>query len=122
MGGLVRQGETMKFVGLMLALVALVGCATPQVTMPVGVASVAYAQARADYATAAILVTQACVAGKLDKQACDAAAAIDVRAKVLKQSIESALMNPSQPIDWGQVLQYTASVAELLIKVGVLVP
>jgi hypothetical protein len=91
-----------------------------QVTLPVGVASVAYAQARADYATATVIVTQACTAGKLSKEACASAKVIDARAQILRQSIEAALMNPSQPVDWAQVLAYTASVAELLLKLGVL--
>jgi uncharacterized lipoprotein YajG len=110
----------MRTLGLMLALVLLAGCAPMQVTLPVGVASVAYAQARADYATATVIVTQACKAGKLSVEACASAKLIDARAQILRQSIDSALMNPSQPVDWAQVLAYTASVAELLLKLGVL--
>ena len=109
----------MRTLGLILALVLLAGCAPMQVTLPVGVASVAYAQARADYATAAVIVTQACKAEKLSQEACASAKIIDARAQTLRKSIESALMNPSQPVDWAQVLAYTASVAELLLKLGV---
>lgn len=111
----------MKLVGLLILSMVLIGCATPQVTMPVGVASVAYAQARADYAIASVIVSRACTSGQLDAAACTSAAAIDTRAKILRQSIEAALMNPSQPIDWAQVMSYSASVAEMLIKLGVLV-
>ena len=105
---------------LLLIPLILISCAGPQVTMPVGVASVMYAQARADYATVKLLVIQGCAVGKWDKEACDAAKAIDIRAQTLKQAIEGSLLNPQQPVDWAQVLQYTASVAELLLKIGVL--
>jgi len=110
----------MRHVILIVLGTLLAGCAPMQVTLPVGVASVAYAQARADYATATVIVTQACTAGKLSKEACASAKVIDARAQILRQSIEAALMNPSQPVDWAQVLAYTASVAELLLKLGVL--
>jgi hypothetical protein len=101
-------------------LLGLVACATPQVTMPAGVASVMYAQGRADYAVAKVLVTQACKAGKWDKAACEAAKEIDLRAQTYRSAIEGALINPTQPVDWAQVLAYTQSVSELLLKLGVL--
>jgi hypothetical protein len=109
----------MKILGLVLSLFVLVGCAPIQVSIPAGVASVAYAQARSDYATATVIITQACKAGKLSPEACASAKQIDARAQILRASIEGALMNPTQPIDWAQVLAYTASVSELLLKLGV---
>lgn len=109
----------MRLVLLALCL-TLVACGAPQITIPAGQASVMYANARADYATAKIIATQACVGGKLDKQACDALGVIDLRAQTLRQSVEAALMNPTQPIDWAQVMSYTASVSEMLIKLGLL--
>jgi len=112
----------MKKIGLFCLLFAILfGCATPQVSLPAGVAAVMYANARADYATAKVLITQACKAGRIDAEACEAAAQIDLRAKIYKESIEAALMNPAQPIDWAQVMKYSEEVAGLIIKLG-LVP
>ena len=108
------------FLVLLLCVGVFAGCATPQVTLPAGVASIMYAGARADYATAKVLVIQACKSGKMDKDACDAAKAIDLRAQIYRQSIEGALMNPQAPIDWAQVMAYTAGVAEILLRVGLI--
>jgi hypothetical protein len=112
----------MKTLGLVVMLVLLlVGCAPTQVALPAGVAAVMYANARADYATAKVLITQACKAGRIDPDACEAATAIDLRAKIYKDSIEAAMMNPQQPIDWAQVMKYSEEVAGLIIRLG-LVP
>ncbi len=111
----------MKRIGLScLLLVILLGCTTPQVSMPVGVASVMYAQARSDYATAKVLVSQACKSGKWDAEACEAAKQIDVRAQVYRQAIESSMMHPQQPIDWVQILQFSEAVAGLILRLGLM--
>ncbi|MFB3816157.1 MAG: hypothetical protein ACE147_00720 [Candidatus Methylomirabilales bacterium] len=112
----------MTRVGLLLlvALVSLVACATPQVTMPAGAAAVLYANARADYAVAKVLAGQACKSGKLEGEACEALAQVDVKAKIYRDAIERALLDPTQPVDWAQVVQYSGSVVELLVKIGVL--
>lgn len=110
----------MRSIPILLLATLLSACAAPTVSIPVGAACIAYGQGRADYAKADLIVTQACKAGKLTADVCEMAKAIDVRAKVLRESVESALLNPAQPIDWGQVMQYSASVTELLLRVGVL--
>jgi hypothetical protein len=99
----------------------LVGCATPQVTMPVGVASVAYAQARSDYGALRVIATQACQKGKLDKATCDQLAQVDTRMQVLRQSVEKSLLDPQTPPDWAAILQYTEAVMGMVVKMG-LVP
>jgi hypothetical protein len=110
----------MRVCGLILAVALLVGCGAPQITLPMGQAAIFYAQARADYATARVIITQGCSGGRIDKAACDALTVIDTRAQTLRQSVESSLANPSQPVDWAQVMSYAASVSEMLIKLGVL--
>lgn len=107
----------MKSLILVCCLFA-VACGTPQITMPVGTAAVMYGNARADYAVGKLIVTQACVSGKLDADTCKMAADIDVKAIVYKDAIEKALLNPSQPVDWGQVMAYSETVVGLLIKLG----
>jgi hypothetical protein len=109
----------MKILATLLCLL-LAGCATPQVSMPVGVASVMYAQARADYAVAKLLTIQGCASQKLDQTTCELARQIDVRAKVYKETIEASLLNPTQPVDWAQVLKYVEEVSGLLLRLGVL--
>ena len=108
------------FLCLLSLTLLLSSCATPQVVLPAGVASLMYANARADYATAKVLVIQACTSGKMDKAACETAKGIDIRAQIYRTSIEGALMNPQAPIDWAQVMAYTAGVAEILLKVGLI--
>jgi hypothetical protein len=88
--------------------------------MPAGVASVLYAQARADYATGKILVTQGCLSGRWDKASCEAAREIDKRVQLHREAIERALLDQRQPIDWAQVLEYTRAVSALLIAAGML--
>lgn len=118
------------FVVALLFAFWLVGCGAPQIVIPAGQAAVFYAQARADYATAKILIVQACsgpaiapqgpVTTKyLDKDSCNALAAIDLQAQTLRKTVEQALLNTAAPVDWGQVMSYTASVTEMLIKLGV---
>lgn len=106
-------------VAVLLAVV-LVGCGTPQISIPMGQASIMWAQARSDYAIAKTIVAQGCTGGKIDKASCDALTAIDLRAQTVRQSVEASLANPTQPVDWGQVMSYTASVSEMLIRLGVL--
>jgi hypothetical protein len=110
----------MRVAWLVCALVLLVGCATPQVSLPAGVASIMYAQARSDYAVAKVVATQACAKGRLDKATCESLTLVDARTQVLRQNIEQALINPTIPIDWGQVLQYTESVMSMVLKMGLL--
>jgi hypothetical protein len=110
----------MKTLGILVACLVLSSCASPQVTMPAGVASLMYAQARADYATASFLVSQGCKAGTLLPDACERAKQIDVRVQTYRQSIEAALMNPAQPVDWAQVLKMAEGVSTLLLGLGVL--
>lgn len=116
---------------LLVCLGMTVGCGAPQITIPSGQASVFYAQARADYATAKLIATRACsgpvIAPQgpaqgpyLDKASCDSLAAIDIQAQTLRKAVEAALMNPSQPIDWAQVMSYAASVSEMLVRLGLL--
>ncbi len=112
-----RAASALLVVGAAVAL-SVAACATPQVSMPVGVAAVMYGNARADYATAKVLVTQGCAGGKLDAAACEAARQIDLRAQVYKTNIEKALTTPEQPVDWSQILQYSESVVGLLLKLG----
>jgi hypothetical protein len=121
----------MKLVGLLALVFSLVGCATPQITIPVGQAAVFYAQARADYATAKIIVLKACggpvltpqgqvVTTYLDKESCAALQVIDLQAQTIRKAVEQSLMNASSPIDWAQVMSYAASVSEMLIRLGLL--
>ena len=111
----------MKRIGLFcLSFAILLGCATPQVSMPVGVASIVYANARADYAMARVYISMACSAGKWDKEACEAARQIDIRAKVYRDTIEKALMNPEQTIDWAQVLKFSEEVTGIILKLGLM--
>jgi hypothetical protein len=108
MGRMSRMG-LIGLIGLMLT-----SCAAPRVSLPAGVAAVMYAQARADYATAKVLVVQACAAGRWTPDACESARQIDQRAGVLRESIERALVAVEQPIDWAAVLEYTRAVSALL--------
>jgi hypothetical protein len=79
-----------------------------------------YAQARSDYAVAKVVATQACAKGKLDKPTCEALTLVDARTQVLRGNIEQALMNPTIPIDWAQVLQYTEAVMGMVLKLGLI--
>ena len=103
------------------AALAWTGCGTPQVSMPVGTAAVMYANARADYAVAKVIITQACVNGSLDAYTCQAAKEIDVKAQVYRDAVERALMDPSRDIDWQQVMAYSETVVGLLLKIGMTV-
>ena len=110
----------MRLVLILALVVAFAGCAAPQVSMPVGVASIMYSQARSDYAVAKVVATQACAKGKLDKATCDSLAAVDARTQVLRTSIEGSLLHPEQPVDWAQVLQYTEAVMGMVLKLGLM--
>jgi len=105
---------------LFALLIALAACATPQVTMPSGVASVMYAHAYGDYQIAKVYVMSACASGRFDKETCEVARQIDIRAKVYKDNIEKALMDPTQPIDWGQVMQFSETAINLILKLGLM--
>jgi hypothetical protein len=88
--------------------------------MPAGVAAVMYANARADYATAKALVVRACAEKKWTQEECEAAKQLDVRAQIYRAAIERALMQPEQPIDWAQVLQFSEEVAVLILRLGLM--
>lgn len=105
---------------VMCAAILFTGCATPQVTMPVGVAAIAYGQARSDYGAMRVLATQACVRGKLDKPTCEELTAVNARMQVLRQTIERSLLDPQTPVDWAAVLQYTEAVMGVMLKLGVI--
>lgn len=98
----------------------LVACGTPQISLPMGQAAIMWGQARADCGAAKMIIAQGCAGGKIDKASCDALAAIDLRAQTVRQSVEQSLANPSQPVDWQQVMTYSASISEMLIRLGVL--
>ncbi len=72
------------------------------------------------FSPAKVIIVQGCTGGKIDKESCDALAAIDMRAQTLRTTIERALLDTKAPVDWGQVMSYAASVSEMLIKLGVL--
>lgn len=111
----------MKKFLLALCLMFSLGCAAPQITIPMGQAAIAWGEVRSDYATGKAIVTFACVGGKIDKAGCEALSEIDKRAQVKREVIEKSLANPSTPVDWGQVMSYMSSVTEMMIKLGVLV-
>lgn len=111
------RGMILLGVALWAAL-ALTGCGTPQVSMPIGTAAVMYANARADYAVAKLIVTQACASGALDASTCQTAKEVDIKAVVYRDAVERALMDPSREIDWAQVMAYSETVVGLLLKLG----
>jgi hypothetical protein len=100
-----------------LAVVGLSACATPQVSLPAGAACVAYGNARADYAAAKMLATQYCKSGTLPAEACETLKQVDVRAQIYRDQVEKALMDPTQPVDWPKVLQYSEEVVGILLKI-----
>ena len=109
----------MKRLVLPMALLILAACAAPQVTMPSGAATVMWGNFRADYAIGKLIMTQACRGGKVDKDSCDSAKALDERAQIYRQAVEASLMNPSQPVDWQQVMQFSEAALGMLMKFGV---
>ncbi len=116
-----RGGRRPRGVVCLLAAVgclSLVSCAGPEIRLPMGTVAVMYAKARSDYTLARLLVARACKVQRLDPDDCEAAAAMDVRARVYAEHIESALSHPETPIDWEQVLAYSGGVVDLLIKLG----
>ena len=120
----ISGGAVGRTVLLGLMVLGLSGCAEfqkpPQVTLPVGVASVMYAHGTGDYMVAKTLIGQACKAGKLDADACAAAVEIDKRVQIYKQTIEASLVNPTAPVDWVAILKMSEDVAAMLIRLGAL--
>jgi hypothetical protein len=111
----------MRPLGLILALVLLAGCAAPVIQIPMGAAAVAWGEGRATYATVRAIAIQLRKEGKIDDAGWEAMKAEDIKAKVLKEFIEKALLNPVEPIDYAKIMAYTTGALELMMRVG-LVP
>jgi hypothetical protein len=101
-------------------LILVSACGGPQIVIPVSTATIMWGNVRADYATAKTLITIACRTGRLEKEACEDAKQLDLRAQVYRENIEKALANPEVPIDWQQVMAVSEATVNLLLKVGLL--
>ncbi|MFA5058916.1 MAG: hypothetical protein WC485_12435 [Opitutaceae bacterium] len=103
------------------ACTILAACGTPQITMPIGAAAVAWGDARAMYATGTALAIQLRKDGKIDDAAWEDLKALDVKAKVYRQQIEKALLTPEVPVDYEKIMQYSGEAIDLLLKLGITV-
>jgi hypothetical protein len=104
-----------------LILLSVTACATPQITMPMGAAAVAWGDARALYATSKAFAVQLRKDGKIDDGGWEELKALDVKAQVYRTEIERALLNPTVPPDYEKIMQYSGQAIDLLLKLGVTV-
>ncbi len=103
---------------LLVCLGMTLGCASPQVSMPVGVAAIGLANGVEMYTVGRMTALQMRRDGKIPDDVWEDLKAIDIRAKILKSEVEKALLDAKAPIDWEKVILYTQSSVDLLIKLG----
>ncbi len=102
-----------------LALVLLLaGCSAPVLKIPIGQAALVYADARVAYRTLEIRVTDACKAGKLDKDTCAQLATEAEKAKMIDADVRKGIASAEGEIDWEKVMQYVQLIAGVALKAG----
>lgn len=98
-----------------LCLALLAGCASvPVVEIPVTELALDYAEARAAYARAEVVLGAACKGERLDAETCASLRQAATFAAGLRARVEASLRDPKRPLDPAAIREYVGEATRLL--------
>jgi hypothetical protein len=104
----------MRRAGLVLALLVLVGCAAPAVSITQGQAALLYADAREFYGRVAGPLTMACRGSQVPPATCADLRALQGRLADLDPQIRAALTDAKSPVDYAAL----EKIFGVVLKIG----